>query len=171
MLSFRFVFKEIFESEKREKCLFYIIFSQKTEHGNKKFPLQKIIASSIYDNNLNFLSCKVTKLEKTQFNWEPGFCTDRPGMMLAFWNFFEVTVMLRMLSSTSSESFIVLGWSWCHSWTFSKEQPGNNGRLVHKNFKKIHFDIWTTLNVTMFKIKHRYTSKLWEIWIDSTNNL
>ena len=75
---------EIFESEKREKYVFYIIFSQKTEHGNKKFPLQKIIASSIYDNNLNFLSCKVTKLEKTQFRWEPYFCTGRLGMMLAF---------------------------------------------------------------------------------------
>ena len=86
MLRLRFVFMEIFESEKREKCVFYIIFSQKTEHGNKKFPLQKVfkIASSIYDNNLNFLSCKITKLKKTQFCWEPYFCTGRLAMMLAF---------------------------------------------------------------------------------------
>ena len=125
MFSFRFVFMEIFESEKREKCVFYIIFSQKTEHGNKKFPLEKMfrIVSSIYDNNLNCLSGKITKLKKTQFCWEPYFCIGRLDMMLAFWKFSKETVMLRMLSSTNLESFIVLGWSRCNSWTFSKEQP------------------------------------------------
>ena len=125
MLSFRFVFMEILESEKREKWLFYLMFSQKTEHENKNFLLQKMsrISSSMYDNNLNFSSWKVTKLAKTQSCWEPYFCTGRLGLMLAFWNFSKATVMLRMLSSTSLESFIVLGWSRCNSWTFSKEQP------------------------------------------------
>jgi hypothetical protein len=141
MLSFRFVFMEIFESEKREKCLFYIIFSQKTEHGKKKFPLQKMskIAISIYDNNLNFLPCKITKLEKTQFCWEPYFCPGRPDRMLAFWNFSRETVILRMLSSTSSESFSVLGWSRCNSWTFSKEQPLSKRNSLHTIYSHLPF--------------------------------
>ena len=75
MFSFRFVFMEIFESEKREKCVFYIIFSQKTEHEKKYFLVQKMLTltSSIYDKIFSFLSCKMTELAKTLFSSEPFF--------------------------------------------------------------------------------------------------
>ena len=72
--------------------------------------------SCIYDKNFNFLSCKVTELAVAGFCWKLCFCLGRPDMMLTFLNFFEETVMLRMFSSTSLESFSMLGENGCNSW-------------------------------------------------------
>ena len=133
----------IWERKTWKMAILYHFFPKNRTRG-KMFLLQKMfrIVSSIYDNNLNCLSCKITKLKKTQFCWEPYFFTGRLGMMLAFWNFSKETVILRMLSSTSLKSFVVLGWSRCNSWTFSKEQPKTFYLFIYKIIEKKQKSSW-----------------------------
>jgi hypothetical protein len=66
---------EIFESEKREKYVFYIIFSQKTEHGKKRFRYKKWPKSQVVSmiTISTFYLVRLRNWQKLSFAGNPVF--------------------------------------------------------------------------------------------------
>jgi hypothetical protein len=118
-------FIEIFQPKKRQKLAFSVEFFQKTEHREKKRPLQKMFTStsSIYGKIFRLLAFVIEELDKIQFDWEALSCPPiwTPLHGLQFFSNLQLCLQVQVLQalkvSFHSDEVNV------NSGTLSKESP------------------------------------------------